>query len=86
MSRLSFDVTERKLRREFEEYGPIKRIRLVHDKNSGGWRAQVPVMLGGQRGGRGADAVVGPISASFWCPTEQRSVLRLLPWHGSALP
>lgn len=35
VSRLSYDVTERKLRREFEEYGPIKRIRLVHDKNSG---------------------------------------------------
>lgn len=36
VSRLSYDVTERKLKREFEEYGPIKRIRLVHDKNSGG--------------------------------------------------
>ncbi len=35
VSRLSFDVTERKLKREFEEYGPIKRIRLVHNKNSG---------------------------------------------------
>lgn len=38
VSRLSYDVTERKLKREFEEYGPIKRIRLVHDKNSGGCR------------------------------------------------
>lgn len=35
VSRLSYDVTERKLKREFEEYGPIKSIRLVHDKNSG---------------------------------------------------
>lgn len=35
VSRLSPDVTERKLRREFEEFGPIKSIRLVHDKNSG---------------------------------------------------
>lgn len=35
VSRLSYEVTERKLRREFEEFGPIKRIRLVHDKNSG---------------------------------------------------
>ncbi|EFN51507.1 hypothetical protein CHLNCDRAFT_140193 [Chlorella variabilis] len=35
VSRLSYDVTERKLKREFEEYGPIKRIRLVHNKNSG---------------------------------------------------
>ena len=35
VGRLSFEVTERKLRREFEEFGPIKRIRLVHEKNSG---------------------------------------------------
>lgn len=35
VSRLSYDVSERKLRREFEEFGPVKRIRLVHDKNSG---------------------------------------------------
>ena len=31
ISRISFETTEKKLRREFEEYGPIKRIRLVHD-------------------------------------------------------
>jgi U1 small nuclear ribonucleoprotein len=35
VARLSYDVTERRLKREFEEYGPIKSIRLVHDKNSG---------------------------------------------------
>ena len=35
VARLSFDVTERKLAREFEEFGPLKNIRLVHDKNSG---------------------------------------------------
>lgn len=35
LARLSHEVTERKLMREFEEFGPIKRIRLVHDKNSG---------------------------------------------------
>ena len=35
IARVSFDVTEKKLRREFEEFGPIKTIRLVHDKNSG---------------------------------------------------
>eukprot|EP00775_Hariotina_reticulata_P007227 gene7227-7440_t len=34
LSRLSYEVTERKLRHEFEEYGPIKRIRLVHDRNT----------------------------------------------------
>eukprot|EP00879_Flechtneria_rotunda_P006719 GHRR01007059.1.p1 GENE.GHRR01007059.1~~GHRR01007059.1.p1 ORF type:complete len:349 (+),score=86.59 GHRR01007059.1:350-1396(+) len=34
VSRLSYEVTERKLRLEFEEYGPIKRIRLVHDRNT----------------------------------------------------
>ncbi|WIA40207.1 hypothetical protein OEZ86_013595 [Tetradesmus obliquus] len=32
--RLSYEVTERKLRHEFEEFGPIKRIRLVHDRNT----------------------------------------------------
>eukprot|EP00639_Heterosigma_akashiwo_P002113 CAMPEP_0194574346 /NCGR_PEP_ID=MMETSP0292-20121207/10239_1 /TAXON_ID=39354 /ORGANISM="Heterosigma akashiwo, Strain CCMP2393" /LENGTH=422 /DNA_ID=CAMNT_0039425859 /DNA_START=88 /DNA_END=1353 /DNA_ORIENTATION=+ len=31
VSRISFDTTERKLRREFEQYGPIKSIRLVND-------------------------------------------------------
>lgn len=35
MPRLSYEVTERKLRHEFEEFGPIKRIRLVHDRNTG---------------------------------------------------
>ncbi|KAK9811126.1 hypothetical protein WJX73_004790 [Symbiochloris irregularis] len=34
VARLSYEVTEKKLRREFEEYGPVKRVRLVHDKNS----------------------------------------------------
>jgi hypothetical protein len=33
--RLSYEVTERKLKHEFEEFGPIKRIRLVHDRNAG---------------------------------------------------
>ena len=33
ISRLSYDVTEKKLRKEFEEYGPIKRVRLVTDKS-----------------------------------------------------
>lgn len=36
--RLSYEVTERKLRHEFEEFGPIKRIRLVHDRNTGAVR------------------------------------------------
>lgn len=35
VGRVSFDATEKKLRREFEEFGPIKRIRLVHTKSSG---------------------------------------------------
>jgi RNA recognition motif-containing protein len=44
VARLSFDVTEKKLRREFEEFGPIKRIRLVTDSSGedlamhAGWR------------------------------------------------
>jgi U1 small nuclear ribonucleoprotein len=32
---LSEDVSERKLQREFESYGPIKRVRVVHDRISG---------------------------------------------------
>jgi hypothetical protein len=32
---LSQDVSERKLQREFESFGVIKRVRLVHDKYSG---------------------------------------------------
>lgn len=36
VARVSYEATERKLRREFEEYGPVKSIRLVHEKNNGG--------------------------------------------------
>lgn len=36
ISNLSKDVTERKLRREFEEFGPIKRLRVVHNKKDDG--------------------------------------------------
>ncbi|EFJ44377.1 hypothetical protein VOLCADRAFT_106420 [Volvox carteri f. nagariensis] len=32
VARLSYDVTDKKLRREFEEFGPIKRVRIVTDK------------------------------------------------------
>eukprot|EP01111_Echinosteliopsis_oligospora_P010134 TRINITY_DN3097_c0_g1_i2.p1 TRINITY_DN3097_c0_g1~~TRINITY_DN3097_c0_g1_i2.p1 ORF type:complete len:307 (+),score=71.42 TRINITY_DN3097_c0_g1_i2:76-996(+) len=35
VSRMSYDTTESKLRREFDEYGPIKKIKIVHDKISG---------------------------------------------------
>jgi U1 small nuclear ribonucleoprotein len=35
VGRLSYDTTEKKLRREFEAYGPIKQIRLVTDSSSG---------------------------------------------------
>jgi len=34
IARLADDVSERKLRREFEEYGPIKRIQIIHDKKT----------------------------------------------------
>eukprot|EP00617_Octactis_speculum_P026070 CAMPEP_0185747738 /NCGR_PEP_ID=MMETSP1174-20130828/6376_1 /TAXON_ID=35687 /ORGANISM="Dictyocha speculum, Strain CCMP1381" /LENGTH=354 /DNA_ID=CAMNT_0028423059 /DNA_START=20 /DNA_END=1084 /DNA_ORIENTATION=+ len=34
VARLSFDSTERKLRREFEQFGPIKMLRLVMDKTA----------------------------------------------------
>ena len=37
VGRLSFDATEKKLQREFEEYGPIKAVTLVHSTNSGEW-------------------------------------------------
>lgn len=32
VGRLSYDVTERKLRREFEEYGPVKKITMINDE------------------------------------------------------
>ena len=35
VGRLSFDATEKKLQREFEEYGPIKSVTLVHRSKSG---------------------------------------------------
>jgi len=35
VARLSYKVTEWKLRREFEEFGPVSRIRIVTDKISG---------------------------------------------------
>uniref|UniRef100_A0A0D6QSZ1 RRM domain-containing protein n=1 Tax=Araucaria cunninghamii TaxID=56994 RepID=A0A0D6QSZ1_ARACU len=34
VARLSYETTEHKIKREFEAYGPIKRVRLVHDKNT----------------------------------------------------
>ncbi len=34
VGRLSYETTEKKLRREFEEYGPIKMIRIVLDNDS----------------------------------------------------
>ena len=35
VGRISYDVTDKKLRREFEEFGPIKNIRLVEEQKSG---------------------------------------------------
>jgi len=35
VGRINYDSSESKLRREFETYGPIKRIRMVNDANSG---------------------------------------------------
>lgn len=48
VSRLSYEVTERKLRHEFEEFGPIKRIRLVHDMTKGEWTRQPATRWGGR--------------------------------------
>ena len=33
MGRLSYETTEKKLRREFEQYGPIKKVVLVTDQS-----------------------------------------------------
>ncbi|CAM5173531.1 unnamed protein product [Eretmochelys imbricata] len=35
VARVNYDTTESKLRREFEVYGPIKRIYMVYSKRSG---------------------------------------------------
>ena len=35
VGRVSYDITEKKLRREFEEFGPIKRVRIVMDEKTG---------------------------------------------------
>lgn len=35
VGRISYEATEKKLRREFEEYGPVKRVRLVQEKDTG---------------------------------------------------
>ncbi|XP_039582136.1 U1 small nuclear ribonucleoprotein 70 kDa [Passer montanus] len=35
VARVNYDTTESKLRREFEVYGPIKRIYMVYNKRSG---------------------------------------------------
>lgn len=35
ISRVNFDTAESKLKREFEEYGPVKKVRLVHDTKTG---------------------------------------------------
>eukprot|EP00252_Welwitschia_mirabilis_P008259 TRINITY_DN1_c0_g1_i3.p1 TRINITY_DN1_c0_g1~~TRINITY_DN1_c0_g1_i3.p1 ORF type:complete len:380 (-),score=55.39 TRINITY_DN1_c0_g1_i3:517-1656(-) len=34
VARLSYETSEHKIKREFEVYGPIKRVRLVHDKQT----------------------------------------------------
>ena len=46
VGRISYDATEKKLRREFEEYGPIKSIRLVNEKRSGARPALVTEKYG----------------------------------------
>lgn len=34
VARLSYETTESRIKREFESYGPIKRVRLIHDKET----------------------------------------------------
>jgi hypothetical protein len=43
VGRISYEVDEKKLRREFEEFGPVKRIRLVTDEKSGTLSALPPL-------------------------------------------
>ena len=33
VARISFDTTEKKLRREFEQYGPVRTVKMITDKN-----------------------------------------------------
>lgn len=35
VARINYDTSESKLRREFETYGPIKKVNIVHDRISG---------------------------------------------------
>jgi hypothetical protein len=48
IARLSYEVTERRLRSEFERFGPIKHVRLVQDKDKGAVTTG-GVWLGGRR-------------------------------------
>ncbi|ERN17498.1 U1 small nuclear ribonucleoprotein 70 kDa [Amborella trichopoda] len=34
VARLNYETTEHRIKREFEAYGPIKRVRLIHDKTT----------------------------------------------------
>ena len=38
VGRLSYDIDEAKLRREFEQWGPIKSVRIVTDRDTAGTR------------------------------------------------
>lgn len=35
VARISFDTSEKKLKREFEAYGPVKKLKMVYDKKTG---------------------------------------------------
>lgn len=45
VARVSYEATERKLKREFEEFGPVKSIRLVHEKNNGEYLCNASLIL-----------------------------------------
>jgi U1 small nuclear ribonucleoprotein 70kDa len=32
VARISFDTTEKKLRREFEQYGPVRAVKMINDR------------------------------------------------------
>lgn len=80
VGRLSYEVTESKLRREFEQYGPIKRIRLVHDTNTDKPRGYAFLEFNSQRDMKSArrrhaaeltQPPVSPISRFFLLPQRR---------------
>lgn len=54
VARLSYEVTEKKLKREFEEFGPVRRVRIVTDKSGAATCSLGAACWGISRGQKGA--------------------------------